>query len=94
MFVKKIGLVPSIALAGAIATAAVIGSSGAVQAADDGKMSMEKCYGVAKAGKNDCASGAHSCAGQATKDFDPASFVAMPKGLCEKLGGGSLTPKS
>ncbi len=51
----------------------------------------EKCYGVAKAGKNDCAAGAHSCAGQSTKDFDKASFVAVPKGVCEKLAGGSLT---
>ena len=52
---------------------------------------MEKCYGVAKAGKNDCAAGAHSCAGQSTKDFDKASFVAVPKGVCAKLAGGSLT---
>jgi uncharacterized membrane protein len=52
----------------------------------------EKCYGVAKAGKNDCAAGAHSCAGQATKNFDKASFVVVPKGVCEKLAGGSLTP--
>lgn len=94
MFVKKTTLVPSLALAGAIATAIAIGAVGSAQAADDGKMNMEKCYGVAKAGKNDCAAGAHSCAGQATKDFDPTSFVAVPKGLCDKLGGGSLTPKS
>ncbi len=58
--------------------------------ADDKK--VEKCYGVAKAAKNDCASGAHSCAGQSTKDFDKASFVALPAGKCEKLAGGSLTP--
>ncbi len=54
------------------------------------KPAMEKCYGVAKAGKNDCAAGAHSCAGQATKDFDKASFVAVPAGVCAKLAGGSL----
>lgn len=52
----------------------------------------EKCYGVAKAGKNDCAAGAHSCAGQATKDFDKASFVELPKGACAKLAGGMLAP--
>jgi len=50
----------------------------------------EKCYGVAAAGKNDCAAGAHSCAGQATKNFDKASFVEIPKGVCSKLAGGSL----
>ncbi len=49
----------------------------------------EKCYGVAAAGKNDCAAGAHSCAGQATKAFDKTSFVEIPKGVCAKLAGGS-----
>ena len=50
---------------------------------------FEKCYGVAAAGKNDCAAGAHSCAGQSTKSFDKASFVELPKGACAKLAGGS-----
>jgi uncharacterized membrane protein len=49
----------------------------------------EKCYGVAAAGKNDCAAGVHSCAGQATKSSDKASFVFLPKGACSKLAGGS-----
>jgi len=54
---------------------------------------MEKCYGIAKAGKNDCASKAagNSCAGQATKDGQ--GFLAVPKGLCEKLVGGSTEEK-
>ena len=51
----------------------------------------EKCYGIAAKAKNDCAAGAHSCAGQATKDRDPASFVFLPKGACGKIAGGSLT---
>ena len=64
--------------------------------ADDAKKmdkpaAMEKCFGVAKAGKNDCAAGTHSCAGQATKDMDKASFVSLPAGVCGKLAGGSLT---
>lgn len=50
----------------------------------------EKCYGVAKAAKNDCAAGAHSCAGQATRDMDKTSFVYLPKGACAKIAGGSL----
>ena len=50
----------------------------------------EKCYGIAKAAKNDCAAGAHSCAGQATKDNDKASFVYLPKGACAKIAGSSL----
>ena len=52
---------------------------------------QEKCYGVAKAGKNDCANGVHSCAGQATKDMDKSSFVEVPAGVCAKLAGGSVT---
>ena len=50
----------------------------------------EKCYGIAKAAKNDCAAGAHSCAGQATKDMDKTSFVYLPKGACAKIAGGAL----
>jgi len=52
------------------------------------KNNLEKCYGVAARGKNDCAEGAHSCVGQSTRDRDPASFVLLPKGDCQKLGGG------
>ena len=49
----------------------------------------EKCFGVAKAGQNDCASttGAHSCAGQAKKDNDPNEWKFVAKGTCEKMGG-------
>ena len=56
------------------------------------KMDMEQCFGIAKAGKNDCSSNksAHSCAGQATKNNDPMDFVAVPKGTCEKIAGGML----
>jgi len=52
----------------------------------------EKCYGIAKAGKNDCAAGAHSCAGQSTKSSDKASFVYLPTGACAKIAGGATTP--
>ena len=53
----------------------------------------EKCYGIAKAGKNDCAAGAHSCAGQGTKNRDKASFVYLPTGACEKIAGASTNPR-
>ena len=49
----------------------------------------EKCYGVAAAGKNDCAAGMHSCAGQSTKNADKTSFVFLPAGACSKLAGGT-----
>jgi uncharacterized membrane protein len=54
---------------------------------------MEKCYGVAKAGKNDCAGAAHACAGQSKKDGGSKEFISVPKGTCERLVGGSLQPK-
>ncbi len=52
---------------------------------------MEKCYGVVKAGANDCAGAGHSCAGQASTDASGAEFVMVPAGSCEKLTGGSTT---
>lgn len=48
------------------------------------------CYGINAAHKNDCAVGAHSCAGQATSANDRSSFVLLPAGDCEKINGGSL----
>ena len=59
-------------------------------AADAGN--SEKCYGVAKAGKNDCAGAAHACAGQSSKNSSPKEFIELPKGTCERIVGGSLTP--
>jgi uncharacterized membrane protein len=55
-------------------------------AADDAK---DKCYGVAKAGQNDCGGkySKHSCAGMAKTDNDPNDFKMVPAGSCEKMGG-------
>ena len=62
--------------------------------AEAAKGEKEKCYGVVKAGHNDCANAAktHSCAGHAEVDGDGGEWLALPKGVCEKLVGGSLTP--
>jgi len=53
---------------------------------------MEKCYGIAKAGMNDCQTATQSCAGSATKDRQPDAFLFMPQGLCDKIVGGNLNP--
>ena len=53
----------------------------------------EKCYGVAKAGKNDCAGPAHACAGQSKMDAGGKEWIYVPKGTCERLSGGSVTAK-
>jgi len=60
------------------------------------KAGFEKCYGVSKAGKNDCASKAekHGCAGIAKKDNNPNEWVKVPEGLCDKLVGGSTIAAS
>jgi len=60
--------------------------------ADEGMKAgkIEKCYGVGKAGSNDCQTATASCAGSSTKNFDKAAFVVVPHGTCNKLAGGSL----
>jgi uncharacterized membrane protein len=50
----------------------------------------EKCYGVVKAGHNNCYANAHTCAGEATIDADAYEWILLPKGLCERLNGGTL----
>jgi uncharacterized membrane protein len=59
-----------------------------------GKKDMEKCYGIVKAGKNDCQTSNSACAGTAEIDNKPTAFIALPKGTCEKIVGGSLKPKA
>jgi uncharacterized membrane protein len=57
--------------------------------------SKDKCYGVAKAGQNDCASasGSHACAGTATKDKDAGDWKYVAKGTCDQMGGSMTAPK-
>lgn len=78
----------SAAIGGVLALSAV---SLSAQAADDAK--TEKCYGVSKAGKNDCAGAAHACAGQSKVDAGGKEFISLPTGTCERLTGGSLKSK-
>ena len=68
-------------------------SMGASLMAADEDTGTEKCYGVAKAGKNDCAGAAHACAGQSKQDGAPTEWLKLPAGTCEKIVGGSLSPK-
>ncbi len=55
---------------------------------------QEKCYGIAKAGMNDCATATQSCAGSATKDKQSDAFLFLPKGLCHKIVGSNLRSAS
>lgn len=84
--VKKTNLAMAAAVTGLLAFgAAVLTATPAAAAASE----QEKCYGVAKAGKNDCATKTSSCAGTAKEDNLKSAFVVVPKGLCDKLAGGS-----
>jgi uncharacterized membrane protein len=56
--------------------------------------SFEKCYGVVKAGLNDCQTSTHSCAGTSTVDNQGDAWIYVPAGTCVKLVGGSNQPKS
>ena len=84
----------AVALSSAIATGGLMAAAGDAMAGDKAK--MEKCYGIVKAGKNDCAikSQGTSCMGQAKKDAIPDAWVYLPKGKCDAIVGGSLTPKT
>lgn len=53
------------------------------------KGDYEKCYGVAKAGKNDCQTATSSCAGTSKTDRQADAYIAVPKGTCSKIAGGS-----
>ncbi|EGF92728.1 hypothetical protein ABI_11650 [Asticcacaulis biprosthecium C19] len=72
------------------ALAALVGGAALVATTASAKEGFEKCAGVAKARMNDCATKAHSCAGQAKADRDPAEWVYVPTGTCAKLAGGKV----
>ena len=73
----------------ALASVLALGLLGAVSAAD--AAGKEKCFGIAKAGQNDCAnlSGTHSCSGQSKADAGIDEWKYVEAGTCAKLGGKS-----
>jgi uncharacterized membrane protein len=80
----------TIAIASAVGSLLALG--GATASAGDAA-AKEKCAGVAEAGKNDCATSKHSCAGQAKTDKEPTEWKYVPKGECEKMGGKVVAPE-
>lgn len=77
--------------ASAIAAALALGAYGSSDARAQAK--TEKCFGIAKAGKNDCQTATSSCAGTAKKDAQADAWIAVPAGTCTKIVGGSLEAK-
>jgi uncharacterized membrane protein len=59
------------------------------------KANQEKCYGIAKAGQNDCGTAKHACAGEGAKvDKDPSEWKYVDQGTCAKVGGKTSPPKA
>jgi len=82
-------------IAGLATTAALAGGVAASPSLAAQKVPMEKCYGIAKAGQNDCSAGAGtSCAGTSTRDYQGNAWKLVKQGTCEKTatpkGNGSL----
>ena len=86
-------LVIASALAAAMSAPALMSAQSGPAPAPSFK--AEKCYGLAKAGKNDCAStGSNSCAGMSKVNADPHAWIYVPAGYCERIVNGSLKPKA
>ena len=69
-----------LALSGAALTSTAL-------AADDG---MEQCAGIAKAGKNDCATSTNDCHGHVTTNNNAEAWIYVPKGTCDRIAGGHV----
>jgi uncharacterized membrane protein len=69
-----------LALSGAALTSTAV-------AAQDG---MEQCAGIAKAGKNDCATSSNACHGHVTSDANSEAWIYLPKGTCDRIVGGHI----
>ena len=76
--------------------AAALASVCTAAAADEKKVDNEQCFGVAKAGQNDCAAadGSHGCAGMAKVDNSAHEWKYVVKGTCLKAGGKLAEPKA
>jgi len=81
-------------LQAAVAGLVALGLSAAVMAGPvEQPKDTEKCFGIAKAGQNDCGTAKHACAASAKADNDPAEWKYVPKGTCEKAGGKTAAAK-
>lgn len=81
-------------ITGAAALAFVVGAGVIATGANAGNMGAgsgnEKCSGIVKAGKNDCAANGHSCAGMSRTNNQAGEWIKVPTGTCAKITGGVL----
>jgi uncharacterized membrane protein len=82
-----------------LASAMAVAFSLAVQPSAEGgpapmpKFEHEKCYGIVKAGQNDCQTTNSSCAGTSKRNGQGDAWIYVPKGSCDKVVGGSTKPR-
>jgi uncharacterized membrane protein len=87
---KKSQLIVASAMAAALALPYASMAQGGP--APSPKFEAEKCYGITKAGKNDCQTANSSCAGTSKRDAQRDAWIYVPKGSCERLVNGTLKP--
>jgi uncharacterized membrane protein len=80
-------------IASAVAAALAMPIASQAGPAPKPKFESEKCYGIVKAGKNDCQTANSSCAGTSKRDNQNDAWIYVPAGTCAKIDGGSLEPK-
>jgi uncharacterized membrane protein len=85
--------ITNIALAGALASAVLAAATAQAQPAPTPSFKAEKCYGIAKAGKNDCQTSNSACAGTSKKDNQGDAWIYVPAGTCDRIVGASLKRK-
>jgi uncharacterized membrane protein len=88
----KTDLIVASAVAAALALPLVAGAQAGP--APEPKFSAEKCYGITKAGKNDCQTANSSCAGTSKRDGQKDAWIYVPAGSCDRIVGGSKQPKA
>jgi uncharacterized membrane protein len=85
----------NVLLASAMAVALALAAEPAAGAgpAPMPKFEHEKCYGIAKAGKNDCQTANSSCAGTSKRNNQADAWIYVPAGTCDKVVGGNTKPR-
>ena len=76
-------------VATAVAAALALPVAAFSEPAPKPKFEAEKCYGVAKAGRNDCETRMSSCAGTSRRDAQKDAWIYVPAGTCERVVNGS-----
>ncbi len=77
-----------------LSVAAAVATALAAHALPAQAQENEKCFGIALAGKNDCAAGAGTtCAGTSTVDYQGNAWTLVPAGACEGVAWEKILPE-